>query len=90
MSLLFGKRKGTASSTNFDDSSIKTLLTKAKDLSLLLQEDPYYGLAPCELSPQKIIEMDLDHPWITKPEDAVEIALNIEKQVSLWMKDVEI
>ena len=40
VSLLFGKRKGSVSSTNFDDSSIKTLLAKAKDLSLLLQEDP--------------------------------------------------
>ena len=62
VSLLFGKRKGSVSSSNFDDSSIKTLLAKAKDLSLLLQEDPHYGLAPGELSPQKIREMDLDHP----------------------------
>ena len=79
VSLLFGKRKGSVSSTNFDDRSIKTLLAKAKDLSLLLQEDPHYGLAPGELSPQKIIEMDLDHPWITEPGDAVEMALTIER-----------
>ena len=58
VSLLFGKRKGSASSTNFDDGSIKTLLAKAKDLSLLLQEDPHYGLAPDELNPQKMIELD--------------------------------
>ena len=79
ISVLFGKRKGSVSSTNFDDSSIKSLLAKAKDLTLLLEEDPHYGLAPGGLNPKKLVELDLYHPWITEPTDAVAIALAIER-----------
>ncbi len=78
ITVYFGKRKGSASTTDSSRSAIKDTVAAAKNIARHTEEDPCNGLADADLSPAELADLDLFHPWEIEPEAAAEIATACE------------
>ena len=78
ITLQFGQRRGTASTTDSSTAAIKETVTAAKNIARFTEDDPYCGLADSELMPKEFIDMDLYHPWTLSPDAAQELAIECE------------
>lgn len=78
ITLYFGQRKGSASTTDSRPGAIAETVAAAKNIARFTEEDDCAGLAPAELMPQTLEELDLFHPWDVDPDAAQELALNCE------------
>ena len=75
-----GKRKGSASTTNFDDSALQNTVNAALTIAKNASEDDSAGLIDREFIAQQVPELDLYHPWDISPEAATELALSCENE----------
>ena len=73
------KSIGSASSNNLDELDIKTTVDKAFSLSSLTASDDCNGLADKEHMANKVIDLDLYHPWDLDIEKAKQIAIECEE-----------
>jgi PmbA protein len=78
ITLYFGKRKGSASTTDSSPDAIRDTVKAAKNIAQHTQEDEYSGLADKALMPKKSIDLDLYHPWEIEPEKATQLAIECE------------
>lgn len=78
ITLYFGKRKGTASTTDSSASAIHDTVTAAKNIARNTEEDPCNGLADASLMPSNAMDLDTYHPWDVEPEHAAELAIECE------------
>ncbi|MBP9721723.1 MAG: metalloprotease PmbA [Gammaproteobacteria bacterium] len=80
LTVYFGKKKGSASTSDFSEESIKETVEKACSLTNLMEEDEFCGLADSELMAYNKDNSDLDlfHPWHLDPEEAKVLALECE------------
>ena len=69
-----GKRKGSASTSDFSAKAIRETVQAACDIARYTEEDEYAGLADAELMATEIPELDLYHPWNLSAEQAIELA----------------
>ena len=69
-----GKRKGSASTSDFSTKAIRETVQAACDIARYTEEDEYAGLADAELMATEIPELDLYHPWKLSAEQAIELA----------------
>ena len=69
-----GKRKGSASTSDFSTKAIRETVQAACDIARYTEEDEYAGLADAELMATKIPDLDLYHPWNLGAEQAIELA----------------
>jgi PmbA protein len=73
-----GKHKGSASTGDTSESSLKATVEKAWAIARYTEADEYCGLAdPQDLATQ-FPELSLDHPWDLSPQQAIELALEAE------------
>ncbi|MBA2778807.1 metalloprotease PmbA [Billgrantia kenyensis] len=70
--------KGSASSTDAGDASIREVVEKAMAIALYTGEDPAAGLADAELMATHLPDLDVHHPWPLSTEQAVDLALACE------------
>lgn len=75
-----GTRKGGASSTDTSPAALDAMITAAMDIANVSAADPCFGLADKELMSTDNPDLDLCHPWSITPAEAIELALNCEKQ----------
>lgn len=80
ISVYIGQRKGSASSTDVSFEAISTMVKAACDIAKVSAEDPCFGLADKELMTKTHPDLDLFHPWDVTPQQAIEMALECEKQ----------
>ncbi|XKE46700.1 metalloprotease PmbA [Halomonas organivorans] len=73
-----GQRKGSASSTDASEASIRDVVEKALAIARHTGEDPAAGLAPAELMARELPDLDVHHPWPLSTEEAIDIALACE------------
>ncbi|MFC2990806.1 metalloprotease PmbA [Halomonas tibetensis] len=73
-----GKRKGSASSTDAGEASIRAVVEKAIAIARHTGEDPASGLADAELMARELPDLDVHHPWALTTEQAIEMALACE------------
>lgn len=78
ITLYFGKRKGSASTTDSSEGAIRETVAAAKGIAKHTEEDPYSGLAESALMPTKAAELDLYHPWDIEPDQAAALAIECE------------
>ena len=76
----FGQRKGSASSTDTSPAALKTVIEAACDIAKVSSEDPCFGLADRNLMTTQHPDLDLYHPWLIEPSEAIEKALTCEAQ----------
>jgi len=78
ITVYFGHRKGSASTTDTSEAGIRSTVQAACDIARYTAEDPYAGLAdPSELATD-VPDLDLDHPWVIDTSAAVDLAIACE------------
>ena len=80
ISVYKGFRKGGASSTDTSPAALDAMIAAAIDIANVSAADPCFGLAERELMGTDHTDLDLCHPWSITPLEAIEVALNCEKQ----------
>lgn len=78
ITLFLGNRKGSASTTDSSPSAIRDTVAAARRIANYTQDDVCNGLAPAELMPQTIEDLNLYHPWAVTPEQATAMAIECE------------
>ena len=78
ITVYFGHRKGSASTTDTSEAGIQSTVQAACDIARYTAEDPYAGLAEQSELATDIPDLDLDHPWATDTSAAVELAIACE------------
>ncbi|MDH5408614.1 MAG: metalloprotease PmbA [Gammaproteobacteria bacterium] len=78
VTVYFGQRKGSASTTDFQPKAIQETVRAAVDIARYTAEDEYAGLADVELMAKDIPDLQLYKPWDISPEAAVEQAKECE------------
>jgi PmbA protein len=74
LTVYHGKRKGTATTTDFSPRSIESTVAAADRIAQHAEADPYAGLIDPSYLAQDILDLELDHPWDVTPEEATELA----------------
>jgi PmbA protein len=74
VTVYFGQRKGTASTSDFSASAVRAAVRAACDIARYTEEDPYAGLAERELLATELPDLELDCPWSVDVEQSVEVA----------------
>ena len=78
ITLYFGQRKGSASTTDSSLEAIRDTVKAAKNIAQHTQEDECSGLADKALMPTQAMDLDLYHPWKIEPEEATQLAIECE------------
>ena len=78
LTVYFGQQKGSASSGDDSDTSIKEMVTAACAIARHTGEDRCAGLAEKALLATHCPDLDLYHPWDISPQLAIEQALQCE------------
>lgn len=78
VSVLFGKRKGSASTADLDPASIERTIEHACAIARHTEEDAANGLPDADLLARDPPDLDLWHPWDISPDDAIRLGLAIE------------
>jgi PmbA protein len=78
VTVYFGQRKGSASTTDYSEQAIINTVKAACDIARYTSEDKYSGLADKSLMASIIPDLDLYHPWEVNTESAIDIARECE------------
>ncbi|MFT4580545.1 MAG: PmbA protein [Gammaproteobacteria bacterium] len=78
LTVYHGKRKGTATTTDFSPRSIESTVAAANRIAQHAEADPHAGLIDPSYLAQDIPDLDLDHPWDVTPEEATELAIRCD------------
>lgn len=79
ISVYFGQRKGSASTSDTTPEAIQTAVEKACHIAKYTHEDPCHGLAEQDLLAFDYPNLDLCHPWGLPVEQAIELATKCEQ-----------
>jgi len=74
ITVYFGKRKGSASTSDSSHDGIEATVAAACNIARFTEEDPYHGLADAAKMARVFPNLDLDHPWTTSVADAQALA----------------
>lgn len=78
ITVYFGQRKGSASTSDFSPQAIKDTVKAASDIARYTEDDPYAGLPDENLMAKEIPDLDLYHHWDVSAEEAMELAKKCE------------
>ena len=78
VTVYFGTKSGSATTSDFNSAAINTMLEKASHIARFTEEDPYNYLAEKELMAYDYPNLNLYHPWDIQTEEAIAIAKNCE------------
>ena len=78
ITVYFGYRSGSASTSDLKPEAINIALEKACYIARFTEEDPCMGLAEKELMAYNYPDLDLNHPWSINIEEAIALAKNCE------------
>jgi PmbA protein len=78
ITLYFGARKGSASTSDSSRDAIRETVTAAANIARYTQPDPCNGLADADLMPRSVPDLDLFHPWDMDPARAEALAIECE------------
>ncbi|QJQ96446.1 MULTISPECIES: metalloprotease PmbA [Halomonadaceae] len=78
VTVYLGARKGSASSSDAGEASLKAAVEKALAIAQYTGEDPAAGLADPELMARELPDLKVYHPWRLSTDEAIERALACE------------
>ncbi|MBL6750659.1 MAG: metalloprotease PmbA [Nevskia sp.] len=78
VTVFFGYRTGSASTTDFSDAALRQTVEAACAIARAGGEDPCVGLADASLMATEFPDLDLNHPWELSAEQAIDIARETE------------
>lgn len=80
ITVYFGQKKGSSSTSDISETSIKDAITAACSFARLGSDDPYAGLPPAELMAKNYPDLDLYHPWNIDTDTAIQLAQQCENE----------
>ncbi len=78
ITVYFGQRKGSASTTDLSPDSIKETVSAACSIARYTSEDEYAGLPEKELLATEFPDLELNHPWGVSVDEAIALAIECE------------
>jgi PmbA protein len=78
VTVYFGRRKGSASSSDLAPDAIRQSVEKACAIARYTAEDPCAGLADADLMATEVPDLQLDRPWALSPDEAIDLATRCE------------
>ena len=78
ITVYFGHRKGSASTSDFSPKAVKSTVKAACDIARYTENDVFAGLPDKALMAKDIPDLDLYHPWDVSADAAIEIAKECE------------
>ena len=78
VTVYFGQRKGTASTTDISEQGIQSAVRAASDIARYTAEDKAAGLADKETLATETLDLDMNHPWNIDTNSAIELAIQCE------------
>ena len=78
VTVYFGQRKGSASTADLREESLKATVDQACAIARFTEDDPAAGLADASLMATDLREFDGWHPWALDADRAVDLALACE------------
>ncbi|MCG7911977.1 MAG: metalloprotease PmbA [Candidatus Thiodiazotropha taylori] len=78
VTVYFGHRKGSASTSDLSPQAIKETVEAACNFARYTSEDDCAGLADPSLMATELPDLDLYHPWNQSVEEAIELAIRCE------------
>jgi len=78
ISVWFGHRKGSSSTSDFSDEAIRDAVRAACNIARYTSEDSCNGLADRELMAVDPPDLDLYHPWNVEVEEAIALGIECE------------
>ncbi len=78
LTVYFGQRKGSASSTDLSEKSIRETVNAACSIAKFSNEDEFSGLPDPELLATAFPDLELNHPWELEVETAIQLAIECE------------
>ncbi|MEJ2619625.1 MAG: metalloprotease PmbA [Candidatus Thiodiazotropha sp.] len=78
VTVYFGQRKGSASTSDLSPQAIKETVEAACNFARYTSEDACSGLADASLMATELPDLDLYHPWEQSVEEAIELAIRCE------------
>lgn len=78
VTVYFGQRKGSASTSDLDPDAVTETVQKACSLARFAAEDEFAGLASPDRLATEFPDLDLYHPWDLQPGAAIELAGDCE------------
>jgi PmbA protein len=78
ITVYFGQRKGSASTTDLSPDSIKETVSAACSIARYTSEDEYAGLPEKGLLATEFPDLELNHPWGINVDEAIALAIECE------------
>lgn len=78
ITVFFGQRKGSASTTDLSPEAIKETVSAACSIARYTSEDEYAGLPDKALLQTQFPDLDLYHPWDVSADQAIALAIECE------------
>lgn len=78
VTVYFGQRKGSASSTDLSPESIRETVSAACSIARYTSEDEYSGLPEKEQLATEFPDLELSHPWDLRADEAIALAIECE------------
>lgn len=78
ITVYFGHRKGSASTSDFSLKAVKETVKAACDIARYTEDDPFSGLPDKNTIATEIADLDLYHPWELTTDEAVALATECE------------
>lgn len=88
VTVYIGQRKGSASTTDLSDASIKETVTAACSFARYGSEDPYAGLPEQGWLATEFPDLDLFHPWDLGVDRAIELAIACEDAARSYSTEI--
>ncbi len=88
VTVYFGQRKGSASTTDLSPASIKETVGAACSIARYTSEDAYAGLPEKALLATEFPDLELNHPWNLRADEAIALAIECEDAARSYHADI--
>lgn len=88
LTVYFGQRQGSASSTDLSQKSIQNTVKAACSIAKFSSEDAFSGLPDPELLATEFPDLELNHPWDLEVKQAIQLAIECEQAARSFHPDI--
>ncbi|MCX7097591.1 MAG: metalloprotease PmbA [Methylococcales bacterium] len=88
ITVYFGQRKGSASTSDLSPASIKETVSAACSIARYTSEDSYAGLPEKALLATEFPDLDLNHPWDIGVDGAIALAIECEDAARQYHEEI--
>jgi PmbA protein len=88
ITVFFGQRKGSASTSDLSPASIKETVRAACSIARYTSEDEYAGLPDKAMLATEFPDLDVNHPWAVSVDEAIALAIACEEAALTYHSEI--